>query len=156
MRILGNELGYRMKKWIWWIVVGVYMGTIFYLSHQPATNSNELSTNITIVITETVSQLTKTEGISLSEWNHLVRKNTHFFAYMGLALLVWRAMSHHVTGRWTYLSAWGIVTVYAMTDEFHQLYVPGRGGQLSDVVLDSSGAATGLLFLFLFRYLSRK
>lgn len=145
-----------MHKWIWWAVVGIYMGVIFYLSHQPATNSNELSTNLTVVIAETVGKLTNTEGLSLSEWNHLVRKNTHFFAYMGLALLIWRAVSQHRDGRLVYVIAWGIATFYAMTDEFHQLFVPGRGGQLSDVLLDSAGAATGLVLLAIFRYLSRK
>lgn len=156
MRILAIRLGYNMHKWIWWVAVGIYMGVIFYLSHQPATNSNELSTNLTVVIAETVGKLTNTEGMSLSEWNYLVRKNTHFFAYMGLALLIWRAVSQHRGGRMAYGIAWGIATFYAMTDEFHQLFVPGRGGQLSDVLLDSAGAATGLVILAISRYLSRK
>lgn len=145
-----------MKKWKWWLVVGIYMGIIFYLSHQPATSSNELSTEITVLITDTVSQLTKNESFSIAEWNHLLRKNTHFFAYMGLALLTWKAVSQHIRNKKTYLIAWGIATLYAMSDEYHQLFVPGRGGQWSDVVLDSAGAATGLLVLFIVRYMSQK
>lgn len=45
------------------------------------------------------------------------------------------------------LLPWGIAAVYAATDEFHQLFVPGRSGQLSDVILDSTGALAGLLIL---------
>ena len=36
-----------------------------------------------------------------------------------------------------------------MTDEFHQLFVPGRSGQVKDVLLDSCGAAVGVLILML-------
>ena len=45
------------------------------------------------------------------------------------------------------LIPWAIAAAYAATDEFHQLFVPGRSGQFSDVVLDSAGALAGLLIL---------
>lgn len=45
------------------------------------------------------------------------------------------------------LLPWAIAAVYAVTDEFHQLFVPGRSGQFSDVILDSAGALAGLLIL---------
>jgi len=34
---------------------------------------------------------------------------------------------------------------YAFSDEFHQLFVSGRGPQLSDVWIDSAGAGVGIL-----------
>lgn len=40
--------------------------------------------------------------------------------------------------------AWLIATAYAATDEVHQLFVPGRGGQVTDVLLDSAGALLGV------------
>ena len=45
------------------------------------------------------------------------------------------------------LIPWAIAAAYAATDEFHQLFVPGRSGQFSDVVLDSAGVLAGLLIL---------
>lgn len=39
---------------------------------------------------------------------------------------------------------WLIAALYAATDEIHQLLVPGRSGQLSDVILDSAGALAGV------------
>ena len=42
---------------------------------------------------------------------------------------------------------WLTATVYAATDEFHQLFIPGRSGQVSDVLLDSAGALAGVLIL---------
>lgn len=43
------------------------------------------------------------------------------------------------------LVAWGCAALYAATDEFHQLFVPGRAGLLTDVLIDAAGAAIGLL-----------
>ena len=33
--------------------------------------------------------------------------------------------------------------LYAVTDEIHQLFVPGRSGQITDVILDSCGGLIG-------------
>jgi len=40
--------------------------------------------------------------------------------------------------------ALGICVLFAISDEVHQLFVPGRGGQVSDVLIDSAGASVGL------------
>ena len=45
--------------------------------------------------------------------------------------------------------ALSIVAFYAASDEFHQSYVPGRTGQVSDVFIDTSGGAIGLGLLWL-------
>lgn len=48
--------------------------------------------------------------------------------------------------RHTYwLGPWLIAVCYAATDETHQLFVPGRSGQVRDVLIDSVGAAIGVL-----------
>ena len=43
------------------------------------------------------------------------------------------------------LVAWGCAALYAATDEVHQLFVPGRAGLFTDVLIDATGAAIGLL-----------
>ena len=40
--------------------------------------------------------------------------------------------------------AWALAVLYASTDEFHQLFVPGRTATLRDVLIDAAGAALGL------------
>lgn len=42
-----------------------------------------------------------------------------------------------------------ISALYAASDEFHQLFVPGRAGRVSDVLIDSLGALLGVLFFIL-------
>jgi len=39
----------------------------------------------------------------------------------------------------------GLICVgYAISDEIHQIFVPGRGPQIKDVLIDSGGAAVGI------------
>lgn len=77
--------------------------------------------------------------------HHFIRKNAHFFIYLILGVLVKYALnSSGIKG----VKAIGIGLLicvgYAFSDEAHQLLVPGRGGQLSDVVIDSWGAGLGI------------
>jgi VanZ family protein len=65
----------------------------------------------------------------------LIRKAAHFTNY---AILFWLLIRGPLRGR-PYL-ALGCCVLYAMLDEGHQIFVPGRGASLYDVALDSSGA----------------
>ena len=42
-----------------------------------------------------------------------------------------------------------LCTLSAMADETVQLFVPGRSGQVTDVLLDSAGALAGIIFVLL-------
>lgn len=86
----------------------------------------------------------------------LVRKGAHVAEYAVLAWLVWRALRRPVRGepqpwRWSQAGfALLATTLYAGSDEIHQLFVPKREGRLEDVVIDVLGAALGLLALWVF------
>ncbi len=42
--------------------------------------------------------------------------------------------------------------LYAITDEIHQLFVPGRGTEVTDVLIDGIGALIGIgLYKFIFK-----
>ena len=49
-------------------------------------------------------------------------------------------------------TAWGIAILYAVTDELHQIYVPGRSFGIRDIVIDSLGALTGIFIPKLIAY----
>lgn len=91
-----------------------------------------------------------------TDLHHFIRKNAHFFIYLILGGLVKYALtSMGIKG----VKAIGIGLLicigYAISDEAHQLLVPGRGGQLSDVVIDSWGAGLGIsLHILLTKLLS--
>lgn len=70
----------------------------------------------------------------------------HVVVFAILAILLFRALDGHVpsTQRRAGL-AWLTTTVYGISDEFHQSFVPGRYATIDDVILDAVGAAIGLL-----------
>ena len=75
----------------------------------------------------------------------LIRKSAHFIAYLVLGFLVSHAMKSEV-----HPAKWGgasllLCAAYAISDEFHQLFVPGRGPMLKDVLIDGLGAAIGII-----------
>ena len=49
-----------------------------------------------------------------------------------------------------------ICVLYAISDEIHQLFVPGRAGQVRDVLIDSSGSFLGIFLVMLFVRFLRK
>ena len=43
--------------------------------------------------------------------------------------------------------------LYACSDEFHQLFIPGRSGEFRDVMIDSTGGIIGIVFTtFIVKY----
>lgn len=134
------------RKILPWVLVILWMALIFYLSHQPATKSNGLSTGITEKIVEMVEKIAPDIDIDMGSFNHILRKNAHFFAYLVLGALVANGLrSCNVNGYKCIGFALLICVLYAISDEIHQLYVPGRGGQVKDVIIDSAGALVGIL-----------
>lgn len=133
-----------------WAAVLFWMLLIFYLSSQVAEQSNNLSKGVTKIIVETVEKVTPEKDFNMDTINHFVRKNAHFFAYLTLGILVLNAIRRSrmngstISGVATLAMAFGICVLYAISDEVHQLFVPGRGGQVKDILIDSSGAIVGI------------
>ncbi|KJS10357.1 MAG: VanZ family protein [Peptococcaceae bacterium BRH_c8a] len=134
-----------MIKFISWAAVFLWMALIFNLSAQVAEQSNQLSTGITEVIVKTLAQFAPGADFDIEGFNHIVRKNAHFFAYLMLGILVIYALRKSgVYGYRSVVIALGVCVLYAVSDEVHQLFVPGRGGQVQDVIIDSAGVSVGI------------
>jgi VanZ family protein len=81
--------------------------------------------------------------IPQSELRLIVNKSGHVIGYGMLALAYWRAFNFNGNRRW---AAWILAVLYAMSDEFHQAFVPGRHPSLFDVlVYDNVGAFLSIL-----------
>ena len=78
-----------------------------------------------------------------------VRKTAHFTVYMALGFCIsgtykkLKLITPHT------LISLLICFLYACSDEFHQSFSPGRGPQFRDVMIDTSGALTGILIFSL-------
>ena len=77
-----------------------------------------------------------------------IRKTAHATEYAILGILFLGAI-YEVNQRKRYMIGipWLLGTIYAGTDEFHQLFVPGRSGQIRDVMIDSCGVFAGVLIV---------
>lgn len=88
----------------------------------------------------------------------IARKWAHLTEYGILALFVWHGLrgtfwaGMETWSRRCAFSAWTVCFVYAITDEVHQTFVPGRQGSVWDVLIDSIGAALALFGLWLVRW----
>ena len=135
-----------IKKTINWSLVAICMAVIFYLSSQPANVSSQASRQVTEVIVETVQKVKPdmTE-VDIRDLNSFVRKNAHFIIYLLLGFLTINALYEYNTElKKKVILAFAICVLYAISDEIHQLFVPGRGGQVTDVIIDSVGSVVGI------------
>lgn len=85
----------------------------------------------------------------------LVKKSGHALGYGLLAFTFLHGLkgeSQNAHSRWFYI-AWVMAVLYSATDEFHQSFVPGRHPAVTDVMIDSTGAA---IALFLFHWFRKK
>jgi len=83
------------------------------------------------------------------DWaDRIVKKGGHMTGYALLALSFWRALGFRRKKWWL---AWGFAVLYAVTDEFHQSFVPGRFPSIWDVlVFDNLGAFISLWLMGLY------
>jgi len=136
---------YMMKVWPWFFVV-VWMMVIFYLSHQPATESSRFSLSIAGWLMNFFFVMIPGDFISIDQLHFYLRKSAHFIAYFILGVLVLRAFVNSGVRGWkSVVYAFLVSFAYAISDEFHQLFVPGRAAQVRDVLIDGSGAFCGIL-----------
>ncbi|HEX7228260.1 MAG TPA: VanZ family protein, partial [Candidatus Binatia bacterium] len=82
----------------------------------------------------------------------VVRKLGHWFEYLILAVLLYRALHAESGGRSAVRP--GVMTiafalVWAITDEFHQSLVPSRTASIVDVMIDGFGALCGSFWMYL-------
>lgn len=140
----------RKRNVIHWLPVVLWMALIFFLSSQPSEGSNSLSKGITKLIIEVLGKFLpinieiSTIDANVSQLNHFVRKFAHFFAYMILGIFVSNALYKNGNKK-VVLYSFVFCFMYAVSDELHQIIVPGRGCQLKDVIIDSVGSITGIL-----------
>lgn len=138
------------SKVLTWVAVLAWMAVIFGFSHQPATVSSSMSSSITEVILDAISQFSSKFAVDADILHKFVRKNAHFFVYLILGILVFHAMrTSGIRGYVGAIIALAICGLYAISDETHQLFIAGRSGEIRDVFIDSAGAITGIGLMFL-------
>lgn len=148
------------KSVVWFIITVVWMTVILGFSAQPADVSTDTSLRVGMTIGKMsvpdFSKLSKEEQIDYAKKIEFpVRKMAHATEYAILGCLLTNlclSLSMKKASMWSWLMG----SAYAATDEFHQLFVPGRSGQITDVMIDSVGCLIGCLVTCLILHLVRK
>lgn len=135
-----------MYKILSCIFIVIWMGLIFKLSSQPAVQSGQLSGKVTNINIKAIEKVKPDTKFNTGEFNHIIRKNAHFFIYLILGILTINALkTNGIKGYRCVIFTLFICILYASSDEIHQIFVPGRSAQVKDVFIDSAGAGAGIL-----------
>lgn len=143
------------------IIILGWMLCIFKLSSMNSNNSNGKSTDIISIFIEDTLNFTNNYGLTnsnpsnekIAHFSSLInaplRKVIHATVYFALAIFTMIILNiifeykHYIK---SFVITFLICVIFAASDEIHQLFVPGRTGQLIDVIIDSVGAIVGILF----------
>lgn len=128
-----------------------WVAVIWGMSLQPADVSSETSLGFGEWLVETflTGQMDKIHAMSAEQiafWHHVLRKCAHFTEYMILGVLMYMTWAQSLF-KYGYKILYSVCTCAAIAciDETIQLFVPGRCGKLTDILLDNSGAIMGVL-----------
>lgn len=138
-----------------WVMVVVTMATIFYFSHQPAKKSSKTSHTIAKKIVNTVSKnkTVKEKKKLEKKVNDSLRTLAHFSLYFLLGLFLISAMimsfGHKKSFVYLFVLTMILILMYALSDEYHQSFIPGRSAQFIDIAVDFSGGllSNGIVYL---------
>ncbi len=150
------------KRFILWLLVIFWMGIICFLSAQTATESNQLSGHtirilIPIFMPEFIDMSQAQQKEIVVNLQYVVRNIAHILMYFILGILcMCTLIPYEFKLKVKVITALLICTVYAATDELHQLFMDGRGFQFSDIFLDFCGALFGVLMVVGHQSLWRK
>ena len=133
----------KLQKFLAWLALLVWMGVIFYFSHQSGDTSMQLSDGILDSFKSLFQNFLNYHTLS-----YIVRKIAHFTEYFILGLLI-----YHLVKQYRVISKTEIIwmilfcLIYAMSDEFHQVFIGGRSPKVFDVIIDSLGSSLSILIL---------
>lgn len=167
----------KSRQIIFWVLSHVlalfWMYVIFGFSAQNGESSGGLSEKVCLTTVGLVNDVcnmgwTEPEVVRIAKpMEYPVRKLAHMTEFGILAMLyywvlgfypkiqqVWKRLKN---GQSRYVLAFAMTVAYAAADEFHQLFIPDRSGNLFDVCVDSTGALLALFFLWIImKILKRK
>jgi len=147
-------------KYVKCIIAIICCILIFSFSAMPAKASIKQSKGLTYNVIKLLNgnNLNEKELEKLTKKiNPVIRKIAHFSIYMILAIFTYmfieelniKSKSEKERLRKNILYTCIFCIIYAIFDEIHQIYVPGRTGKVIDVVIDTLGSCMGIAILLL-------
>lgn len=157
----------KTKKILLLILVLIGCITIFCFSEFSAGESTKQSRGVTYNILKVLNRnkLSEKELTKFTKKvNPVIRKIAHFSIYMILAIFTYmfieelniKSKSEKERLRKNIIYTCIFCIIYAIFDEIHQIYVPGRTGKAIDVIIDTLGSCMGITLLLVNNIIKRK
>lgn len=123
------------------------MIVIFKFSNEPGSISQQKS----VIVIDIMNCIGFDISASLEHLiNLIVRKSAHFIEYFILSFLISNALLEDFSFYDAIILSLLITFLYAVFDELHQFFVPGRACKFTDVIIDTSGGSLYLIIKMMF------
>ena len=131
------------------------MIALFCFSAQPAELSQNTSNSFTYKVLSAFEEFrrldTDKQEQVVIDLQFSVRKAAHFSAYMCLSVFMYLSLLQTFKGKLLFLWSYVVCQLYAVSDEVHQFFVPGRSCEIGDMLIDGLGVIAGVLAVLLIR-----
>lgn len=138
------------KRILRFVPLVIMMAVIFFFSAMEGDESSDTSSRFLQPIINLVEGITHHDmnRSTIESLHWLIRKAAHFTEYAIFGIMALFAFNGLFKKKiWLIIVPEIISFLYALSDEFHQYFVPGRYASFGDVMIDSSGALVGILIV---------
>ncbi len=130
------------STWLRWLPAIFFAAAIFMFSSIPGKEVDDSFNNLRATVAAIAPTHSRASAFFPKiEW----LKVGHGVGYFCLGFTVLYALT--TRSRWPPFTALIICSLYAVTDEIHQIFTPGRSAASWDILLDSLAALAGIFIL---------
>ena len=144
----------KRKFAVFALLTVIWMTVIFLFSAQNGDDSSYTSGKLLRIILDLMDCNPPPDVFNVMAF--VIRKAAHMTEFGILALLWLGTLRAAGVPRCVFPASFAASSLYAATDEIHQLFVSDRAGQFTDWLIDSSGALLFLWFAWVISLLLRR
>ena len=151
------------KKIFHTILVIIWMVIIFNFSSQNGPKSTKTSDVVTSMVVNVTTSVTNKDipreevKQRIEDSTFIVRKMAHFTEYLILGILVLQLLSDYTKiNKRVLIISFLICYFYAISDEIHQIFIPGRTAKVLDIFIDGTGSLVGIILYSIYFNKCRK
>lgn len=139
-----------MKKVIYTLLLIFWIFIIYYLSNQAGSvsgsNSGYIIYNIVAFIYKLLGLNNSNIDVVVEIIHNPIREVMHLLEYLILGIIMYATLGQYNITKNIILITIMLCFIYSVTDEIHQVFIPGRTFEYIDIILDSIGSIIGVLF----------
>lgn len=144
------------------ILLLAVMVAIFLFSAETSAESSKTSGKVIVTVAKVIKpdfeELQPAEKEQfIGSLQSVTRTLAHFLIFAALGFFAINSLlTFKLNNKKNFLIAIAFSVVYALSDELHQHFVPGRAFQLIDLTVDTFGSAFGILAWLILFFIAKK